>query len=217
MSGPAPLLFGEDPARAAAGMFLVHGRSQSPETMVELVLDRLDLAELAVVLPRAEGASWYDAKAVEPLSAATGAQLDAALAQVAGDLAPLVEAGLPWMLAGFSQGACLALEYTLTGAGPRPTMLAALTGCRVGASGSERAAGADLSGVDAYLTDGQDDPWIPLANFAGAGAALAAAGARVRTDAFPGREHTVCNAEIAVLADILVALRAGRQAFGGGA
>ena len=217
MSGPAPRRLGEDPARAAAGLVLVHGRTQSPEAMVELVLDRLDLAGLTVVLPRAKGASWYDAKAVDPLSAATGAQMDMALAQVAGDLAPVAEARVPWMLAGFSQGACLALEYALTGAGPRPAMLAALTGSRVGAPGSERAAEADLSGLDAYLTDGKDDPWIPLANFAGAGAALAAAGARVRTDAFPDRAHTVCDAEIAVLSDMLAALRAGRRAFEGGA
>ena len=88
----------------------VHGRGQSPEEMQSHVLARLDAPDVAFVLPRAESGSWYDARAIDPLTAGTRTALQAALDQLAGDVAEARAAfgELPLLLAGFSQGACLA-------------------------------------------------------------------------------------------------------------
>jgi phospholipase/carboxylesterase len=211
MTNPADMeVGGPGPARVA--LVLVHGRTLSPEWMQAHVLDRLDLSGLAVRLPRAAGGSWYAARAVDPLTDATRAELDAALAQLDASVTAARATGLPVMLAGFSQGACLSVEYLLRH-GARVDALAALTGCRVGAAADHGPAAA-LDGLPVYLSGSDADPWIPLPAFATAAAALGAARANLRADLFPGRPHEVSAAEIAVLAAMLADLAAGAALLG---
>jgi phospholipase/carboxylesterase len=65
------------------------------------------------------------------------------------------------------------------------------------------------SGLPVYLSAGSADPWIPVAAFAEAAAALGQAEARLRCDVFPGRAHEVSDAEIAMLDSVLTDLAAG--------
>ena len=193
---------------------LVHGRGQSPEEMQAHVLARLDAPDVAHVLPRAEGGSWYAAKAVDPLTADTRAALDAALDQLGGDIAAARAAhpGLPLLLAGFSQGACLALEYACSGR-PAPDALVALTGCRVGAPQDDRPR-ALPEGMAVLLTGSDDDPWIPVAAFADAAHELGRQKARLRAELFPGRGHEVSDAEITLMGDVLAGLMGARSPQG---
>lgn len=185
---------------------LLHGRGQRPEEMAGHVVDRLHLPGVQFRLPRALSGSWYDARAVDPLNPRTLAQLDAALDMVAAEIAAVP--GLPVLLAGFSQGACLALEFVL---GRQSTLagLCLLTGCRVGndAGGPVRA----LHGLPVYAACGDADNWIPLDRFGAAILTLAQSGARVRADVFPGREHEVSDPEIATLTAMLEAVSEGRE------
>lgn len=210
MAGMAGILrAGVAPERAKAVCVFVHGRNQSPEEMEATVIRRLPDAGIAYVLPRAEGGSWYAARAVDPLTPATRADLGRSV----GDLEALVAAerrSVPLVLAGFSQGACLSLEMAFAGR-VAPDALVALTGCRVGAAGDDRAR-ALPPGLPVYLSAGDADPWIPLAAWAEAMAQLGGAGARLRGDVFPGRPHEVSEAEIAMLASVLDDLAAGRPA-----
>lgn len=199
---------GAAPDRARALCVLVHGRGQSPEEMRAHVLARLTAPDVALVLPRAGGATWYNARAVDPLTDTTRTELAASrdgLAQVVADLRAQAT-GRPLVLAGFSQGACLALELAF--AGGSPDALVALTGCRVGVPGDDRPARL-APGLPVYLSAGSDDPWIPLAAFAQAAADLGAAGAALRADVFPGRPHEVSAAETAMLDAVLADLAAG--------
>lgn len=202
-------------AGARAVCVLVHGRGQSPEEMQAHILARLDLAEVAFVLPRAATRSWYAAKAVDPLTAETRAALAASLDALAADVASARAAhpGRPLLLAGFSQGACLSLEYAFAGR-PAPDALVALTGCRVGATTDERARSL-APGLPVYLTGSDADPWIPVTAFAEAAMELGQGRARLRADLFPGRAHEVTDAEVAMLAAMLADLghdRATRMA-----
>ena len=195
--------------KARVTCVFVHGRGQSPEDMVEHVIRHLP-DEAAFVLPRAEGRSWYAARAIDPLTDATRAELAAARAQVEGLLAELRAAsGAPVVLAGFSQGACLSLEVACAGQGGAEAIVA-FTGCRVGRPEDARPA-ALPRGLPVYLSGGDDDPWIPVAAFAEAVADLGRQGAALRADVFPGRAHEVSAAERAVLASVLSDLAAGRQ------
>lgn len=198
-------------AEARAVCVLVHGRGQSPEEMQAHVLARLEARGVAFVLPRAPiqasgGGSWYAAKAVDPLTAETRAALSASLSHLASDVAAARAAhpGLPLLLAGFSQGACLALEYAFAGL-PAPEALVAFTGCRVGAAGDDRPRSLP-PGLPVYLTGSDADPWIPVAALAEAVAELGRGRARLRADLFPGRGHEVTDAEIAMLGAMLADL-----------
>lgn len=211
------LRLGAEGAGARALCVLVHGRGQSPEEMRAHVLARLEAPGVAFQLPRAPRGAWYDARAVDPITPQTRGQLDAALAQLEAEIAALRAdyPGLPLLLAGFSQGACLAIEYTCRGAHP-PAALAALTGCRVGTPACVRPQAAP-PGLPVYLTGGDRDPWIPVEAFAEAALNLGRQGAALRADLFPERGHEVSEPEIAMLRAILADLAQGRApALGAG-
>lgn len=202
-SGPLHLAAG---GRARAVCVLVHGRGQSPEDMQAHILARLAAPDVAFILPRAAGGSWYDAKAVDPLTTETRAALGLALDHLAADVAAARadHPGLPLVLAGFSQGACLSLEHAFTGEAVADAVLA-FTGCRVGQATDVRPRALPF-GLPVYLTGGDADPWIPVSAFAEAAAELGTQGAKLRADVFPGRAHEVSAPERAMLASVLGAL-----------
>lgn len=201
---------GAPAATAQAVCVFAHGRGQSPEEMIESVLARLDAPGVHFALPRAAGGSWYDARAVDPLTDETRAQLDAALEQLHQTIAAARAAspGVPLVVAGFSQGACLSAEYLLRGGAADAGVL--LTGCRVGADADERPT-ATLRGLPVYASNGDDDPWVPLAPWHRLVDDLARAGTRLRCDIVPGRDHAVSDAECAVLSDMLGRIATRRQ------
>ncbi|MFE3838200.1 alpha/beta hydrolase [Pseudogemmobacter sonorensis] len=190
-------------AGARAVCVLVHGRGQSPEEMQSHILARLAVPDVTFVLPRAPDGTWYAAKAVDPLTTDTRAALALALDHLAADIAAAraLHPGLPLVLAGFSQGACLSLEYAFAGL-PAPEALVALTGCRVGvlADDRRRALAPDLP---VWLTGSDNDPWIPVEAFAEAALELGRGRARLRAALYPGRGHEVSDPEIAMLHEVL--------------
>ncbi len=204
-AGPSPLVCGAPLDAAQALCIFLHGRGQTPEEMIADNISRLGHPGIAYVLPRAPGKSWYGARAVDRLTPGTEADLTAAMAIVA-SAAAAASSGLPLLLAGFSQGACLALELTLRGH-MSPDALAVLTGCRVGTPACHRPV-RPLQGLATYISGSDADPWIPPAAFADAAGTLAAHGASLRAESFPGRSHTVSDAEIDVLDAMLATLAA---------
>jgi phospholipase/carboxylesterase len=201
------LLAGEPQASATAFCVFAHGRGQSPEAMDEHILRRIASPQVAFVLPRATNGAWYDARAIEPLSEKTESQLSSSLAQLHAIVANLPN-DRPIVVAGFSQGACLSIEYALRFGGWNGALVA-FTGCRVGATSDKRPL-AGLSGLPAYVSGAPADPWIPLNAFSHAVHDLGAAGARLRADVFPQRGHEVSDTEVKVLERGLHVLAAGK-------
>jgi phospholipase/carboxylesterase len=188
----------------------VHGRGRSTGEMQSHVVARLSAPSVAFVLPRASRGAWWDARAVDPLTPVTRAQLSDALDHLAAVVAAARATAprQPILLAGFSQGACLAIEYLCAGL-PPPDAVVALTGCRVGVPADGRSASAP-AGTPVYLSGDDADPWIPLSAFGDAAQLLGARGVKLRADLFPGRPHEVSDAEIGMLDAILADLAAGR-------
>lgn len=203
------LQLGASPGRAAAVCVLVHGRSQSPEEIHSHILARISAPGVAFILPRSPAKSWYDAKAVDPLTSLTRTQLAFSLECLGAIIkqARLDFPGLPLLLAGFSQGACLSLEYCFSGQAA-PDALVALTGCRVGIETDNRPFRMPV-GLPVYITGSESDPWIPVAAFSAAVLELASARALVRADVFPGRGHEVANAEARMLQTMLMDMARG--------
>jgi phospholipase/carboxylesterase len=206
------LFIGATPQEASILCVVVHGRTQSPEIMKDWVLDRLNVQGVAFALPRATGNSWYNAKAVDPLNETTRAQLNVSLGYLGSTIDHMKkEAGSekPLMLIGFSQGACLSIEYAFR-RGPWHGSLACLTGCRVGTQDDDLPL-TELASLPVYLTGSDNDPWIPVSAFAEASHAFGRARARLKTELFPGRDHSISDAEIAELKLILSRLQADQQ------
>ena len=195
---------------ARAVCIFLHGRGQSAAQMVQDVISRLDAPDVHFVLPEAPNSAWYDAKAVDGMTPATAAQLDDALSLVRAKVASVSGklSGRPMVIAGFSQGACLAAEYLLRGG--EADAAALLTGCRVGAS--DTGLPEDLAAsIPVYASNGDEDPWVPLWAWNKARDAFLRQGARVRSDIFQGREHLVCDDEINAFSGLMTAVVEGRE------
>ena len=194
---------------------VVHGRAQTQDDMVQAIVAHLDLPQVRFVLPKSDGQGWYGARAIDPLTDICRAELAASLSALDAVMADATAQGHPVLLAGFSQGACLAVEYLMT-RGPVPQAAALLTGCRVGVR-ADTLPSVDLGGLPIYATGGDADPWIPADACLEMLGDLTCAGARIRMDMFPGRPHSVAKAEVAVMRGMLDDLTHGRGLFGGSA
>ena len=103
---------GQAPGTARAAILALHGRGARAEDILALTAG-LPLAGVAVFAPQAAGDTWYPNRFLEPL-ASNEPWLSSALAFVAETLARIAQSGIPpqrTLLLGFSQGACLALEF----------------------------------------------------------------------------------------------------------
>lgn len=192
ISGHTPVIIG------------LHGRTQSPETIVE-IFDRLAWPDAALIAPAAAGNTWYPARFMEPLEQ-NEPWLSHALERVHGLVRGLLEGGLPSehiFLMGFLQGACLAAEYAM-----RHTMryggLLIFTGGVIGPDGTAWNSAGAFAGTPALLTTGDSDPWVPAGRVHETGELFRQKGAVVTVQEYAGREHLVSDAEIALARGLFV-------------
>ena len=207
------------PARKARVLFVViHGRYGAPEAMMEHLVAHLTAPGVHYLLPRAAGNSWYDARGFDRLTRRTRDQVRAAIDQIGRDIEAAQAAGAPRdrvVIGGFSQGACMTLEYAHA-RGPWRGAACCLTGFRVGAVGDKRPV-SQLADMPIYLSNGARDPFITLFEFAETVRELSSCGARVRCDLFPREAHVMSPPEIATVDAMLRSVADGLPLFEGSA
>ena len=187
-----PVRVGRALAKARKVAVVVHGRAQDPVYMLEHLVERLDLPDVAYVLPPAAGGSWYPARFNAPRKA-NEPWLGHALEAVEAALADLTPERV--VLAGFSQGGCLVAD--LLARAPRPYAGAAvLTGALIGPEGDVTKAGP-LDGLPVYMETSRYDEWVPLERVEATAGALEAAGARVELEVADDPEHRIRDAAVA--------------------
>lgn len=200
----------ESGPRARVACVLVHGRGQTTDDLAPLVDAALD-AGARIVMPVAEGKSWYKARAADALTPETAARLAASLAVLRQAVLAAHDPALPLSLAGFSQGACLVAEYLMHTGGADGGCI--LTGARVGTD-ADALPVRTMRGVPVYLSGSDEDPWIALSAFEALARDLHRAGARLRSDMLPGRRHEISVPEVAAFAEMAEALATARRPFG---
>ena len=110
--GQPVLTAGEPLDKAKAAMIMVHGRGASAEDILSLTPE-LNQPGFAYLAPQAAGYAWYPNSFLAPI-ASNEPGLSSGLAVIASLLEKLAEAGIPLertIILGFSQGACLSLEF----------------------------------------------------------------------------------------------------------
>jgi phospholipase/carboxylesterase len=184
---------GPEPASARAVVVLLHGRGSSPEGVLELA-DRLGEPDVAFLAPAARGGTWYPQSFLAPF-ADNEPYLSSALGVVDG-LVHSVGDATRLVLAGFSQGACLASEYALRHP-QRYGGLLLYTGGVLGPPGTTWTPRGTFAGTPAYLGTADPDDWVPVERVRETAALFAAMDAVVSVDVFPGMGHLVNEQEIA--------------------
>jgi predicted esterase len=187
---------------AERAMVLIHGRGATPESILSLADDLpVDLG-FAFVAPGASEStahprSWYPQSFLAPVEA-NEPGLSSALAKIEDSVLELEARGIARqdiMLLGFSQGACLAVEY----AARRPQRwggVVALTGGLIGDAVAPQGNAGTFEGTPVFLGCSDRDPHVPLWRVDETEEELRRMGAEVEKRIYPGLPHTVIRDEL---------------------
>jgi predicted esterase len=193
---------------AKAAMILTHGRGASAE---DILLLAAELAQpgFAYLAPQAAGNEWYPNRFMEPTER-NEPWLSSALSVLSSMLAHVAKAGIPaerTMLLGFSQGACLLLEFAARNA-RRYGGIVGLSGGLIGPDSTPRTYGGSLAETPVFLGCSDVDPHIPRARVELTSEVLQGLGGAVTMRLYRGMPHTVNQDEIAFVQEMMKALLA---------
>ena len=193
-------------AQARGALILTHGRGATAESILSLA-PLLGADDVAWLAPQAAGNSWYPYSFLSPIPQ-NEPGITSGL-QVLADLVAHIESeGIPAnriTLLGFSQGACLTLEFAARN--PRRFgALAGLSGGLIGPDDTPRTYPGSLDGTPVFLGCSDVDAHIPLARVHESATVLTRLGAAVDERIYPGMGHLVNDDEIAAVRGLLAGM-----------
>ena len=195
---------------AGAALILIHGRGASAYDIMSLG-SLMTHDRLAYLAPEAANHVWYPQSFLAPLDQ-NEPYLSSALRSVADVVALAEEAGLPpekIILAGFSQGACLASEFVARNP-RRYGGLIAFSGGVIGPPGSQPGSyPGSVEGMPVFLGCSDVDPHIPLARVEETAVVFQSLGAEVNKQIYPRMAHTVIQDELDHAKQIITAVAEG--------
>ena len=180
---------------AQCALVMVHGRGAAAESILSRY-DELNVPLCAAFAPQAAGHSWYPQSFLAPLQT-NQPYLDSALDKLESLVAEILASGMHSdriVLLGFSQGACLTLEYCAT----HPRVYGGIigfTGGLIGPPGTPRNYPGTLAGTPVFLGSGDPDPHVPFERVEETRDVLRAMGAEVELRRYPGMPHSINDDE----------------------
>jgi phospholipase/carboxylesterase len=181
---------------AQKALILLHGRGGSAEDIVTLA-DQLPVREFELLAPQAAAHSWYPYSFLAPVQ-----QNEPWLSSALGVLKRLVSDTIAMGIkheniyfTGFSQGACLMLEF-LARNGERYGGAAAFTGGLIGDRLYPQHYGGDFKDTPIFIGTSDPDPHVPVARVHETTALLTKMHANVLEKVYPGMGHTITADEL---------------------
>lgn len=197
---------GPAPAMAEAVLVLVHGRGATAESILSLYPE-IGLPTLAALAPQAAGGSWYPLSFLAPIEA-NQPDLDSALRRLESLVAGVLALGVASeriALLGFSQGACLTLEF-IARHPRRYGAVMGLTGGLIGPPGTPRDYPGSLDGTPIFLGTSDPDPHVPFQRVQETADVLIRMGGKVELRRYPGMPHTISDDELEACRGLLKAM-----------
>ena len=146
---------------ATAAVVMIHGRGATVRSILDLLQEFGIENDIAYVAPQAAGNSWYPNSFLAPLEH-NELKLSSALRAVTETVEGVRDAGLDseqTLLLGFSQGACLTLEYAVRNP-RRYGGVVGFSGGLIRPDGTPREYDGTLDGVPVFLGCSDTDPHI---------------------------------------------------------
>ncbi|HEY6359999.1 MAG TPA: dienelactone hydrolase family protein [Vicinamibacterales bacterium] len=202
-AGQPVLRYGPLPREARLTAILVHGRGDSAEGILGLA-EALDVRDVAYLAPEAAGRTWYPYSFLAP-TVQNQPYLSSALRVMNRLVDSLGEEGVRperVMFIGFSQGACLSLEYVARHA-RKYAGVVGLSGGLIGPPGTPRACHGSLDGTPVFLGCSDIDAHIPLERVQESAEVLRRMGAVVDERIYPGMGHSISADELAAVSALL--------------
>jgi predicted esterase len=177
----------------------VHGRGATAEDILS-VAEYFDQPGFAYLAPQAAGNTWYPNRFLAPL-AENEPWLSSALTLVGQVLDEIVNANIPHdrtILLGFSQGACLTLEYAARNT-RRYGGIVGLSGALIGPPDAPRDYSGSLAGTPVFLGCSDTDLHVPKEFVDQTDEVLKRLGGEVTKRFYPNMDHTVNQDELDVV------------------
>lgn len=190
-------VFGTPLKDAHTAVLLLHGRTQTPADMFDMIVRRLDLPGVAYFAPAAAGNTWYPESFISPLEKNQPA-LDHALSRLqalSDDLAGEGFGPAQQIVMGFSQGACLGCEFVWRQSRAYRALVG-FTGALIGPDRQRVPRSRDFGDMPVLLGGRDEDPWVSASCMADTSASFRAAGAQVKLRLYPGKVHEINDDEI---------------------
>jgi phospholipase/carboxylesterase len=191
---------------AVAAMVMIHGRNATAESILSLVA-AIDTPGFAYLAPQAAGNTWYPNSFLSPIPS-NEPGITSGIAAINDVLRRIAEAEIPperTMLLGFSQGACLSLEYSARNA-RRYGGVAGLSGGLIGPDDTARDYPGSFDGTPIFLGCSDVDDHIPAQRVKDSARILGKMGAVVTMRLYPGMGHLVNDDEVSTVRTMMTAV-----------
>ncbi|MFN8675347.1 MAG: dienelactone hydrolase family protein [Thermomicrobiales bacterium] len=181
---------------ASSAIIAIHGRGADAADIINLA-GEVAPPGVVILAPNAVGQTWYPYRFIEPIER-NEPYLTSALSLLDRLFARLAESDIPAdrvALLGFSQGACLALEYAARNA-QRFGAVVGYSGGLIGPMGATFAYPGSMDGTPVFIGCSDVDAHIPVARVEETARVMTELGAAVDLRIYPGMGHTVNQDEI---------------------
>jgi predicted esterase len=200
-AGQPVLHYGPPIAQARRVALFIHGRGASAEDILGLAPE-LGTDDVAYLAPQAAGHTWYPHSFLSPIP-----QNEPGITSALGVVARLVEStGLGServVILGFSQGACLALEFAARNP-RRYAAVVALSGGLIGPPGTPRDYPGSMENTPVFIGCSDIDAHIPVERIRESAEVFRRMGALVDERIYPGMGHTINEDELSAVRALVV-------------
>lgn len=181
---------------AKRALILLHGRGASAQDILQLI-NYLNVEDYAILAPQAANHTWYPYSFLVPENQ-NEPWLSSALQLLNEIVSDINAEGIPnnqIYFAGFSQGACLSLEFVTRDA-QRWGGVAAFSGGLIGEKVDKEKYKGDFKNAPIFIGTSNPDPHIPVARVQDTTSLLRSMNAIVTEKIYPNMGHTISEDEI---------------------
>ena len=190
---------GQPLTKATKALIMLHGRGATAEDILGLARE-FNVKEYALVAPQATNYTWYPLSFLAPVKQ-NEPWLTSAIQVVSEIVEDIRSAGIKdenIYFAGFSQGACLTLEFVTRNA-TRWGGVAAFTGGLIGDSINLGNYRGDFAGTPVFIGTSNPDPHVPVERVNASADVIRKMNAVVTEKVYPGMGHTINREEIEIV------------------
>ena len=181
---------------AKKALIMIHGRGASAHDILS-ISKHLNVNDFALVAPQAESRTWYPYCFLAPINE-NEPSFSKSLEAIHNVVVAIQQNGIEKeniYFLGFSQGACLALEFTARNAAKYGGVVA-FTGGLIGDKVYENHYEGNFENTPIFIGTSDPDPHVPVSRVQESSAIIGRMGADVLTKIWPGMGHTITMEEI---------------------
>lgn len=187
---------GKSLEQAEKVLIMIHGRGGTAQDILSMA-EYLEVSKFALIAPQAENNTWYPQSFLAP-RAANEPSLSNALKTINDIVIDLGKEGFTKeqiYFLGFSQGACLTLDFVASNAA-RYGGVVAFTGGLIGEEVDHRNYHGEFDGTPVFIGSSDPDMHVPVSRVKESTVLLEGMGAEVTEIIYQNMGHTISHSEI---------------------